>query len=227
MNAEVSRQFNLIATEYDKDRPKFIPCFDDFYGRCTSIITRLIDKPRPKILDLGTGTGLLTAFWLQYLPDAEFYIMDNSVKMLEIAGQRFTGRNNIRLIKGDYINDMPEAKYDTIISALSLHHIDCNEKPSLYKKIYDNLTEDGLFINYDQYLMDSEKLEKLVESDWYNSIMNSGIDEKNFNMMLNRRTLDREVTVEEELCFLKRSGFSQACCLFRCFKFAVIVARKT
>lgn len=40
MEKEISRQFNLIAKEYDKDRPKFIPCFEDFYGRTTSILKK-------------------------------------------------------------------------------------------------------------------------------------------------------------------------------------------
>lgn len=59
---EIYQQFNRIAEEYDVNRRKFIPCFDEFYKETTAFIARCIGKPM-RILDLGAGTGLLTAFW--------------------------------------------------------------------------------------------------------------------------------------------------------------------
>lgn len=67
---DIEKQFNLIAEEYDRNRRKFIPCFDDFYISTTKFIVSNIDKPG-RILDLGAGTGLLTYFWYQQCPDAE------------------------------------------------------------------------------------------------------------------------------------------------------------
>lgn len=29
----IEKQFNLVASEYDSGRRKFIPCFDDYYER--------------------------------------------------------------------------------------------------------------------------------------------------------------------------------------------------
>lgn len=34
----IEKQFNLIAEEYDSNRRKFIPCFDDFYKNTTEFI---------------------------------------------------------------------------------------------------------------------------------------------------------------------------------------------
>lgn len=48
----IEEQFNLIANEYDANRRKFIPCFDDFYKSTTEFISYNINSPR-KILDLG------------------------------------------------------------------------------------------------------------------------------------------------------------------------------
>ena len=56
MNIEA--QFNLIAEEYDCNRRKFIPCFDDYYENSTKFIISSIKKPK-KVLDLGAGTGLI------------------------------------------------------------------------------------------------------------------------------------------------------------------------
>lgn len=63
----ISEQFNLIAKEYDINRKRFIPCFDDFYISTTNFLASNIMPPK-RILDLGSGTGLLSAFWLQHFP---------------------------------------------------------------------------------------------------------------------------------------------------------------
>ena len=54
----IEEKFNIIAKEYDVNRKNFIPCFDDFYGNATKMITSNIDVPK-LVLDLGAGTGLL------------------------------------------------------------------------------------------------------------------------------------------------------------------------
>ncbi|MGN0814066.1 MAG: hypothetical protein ACI4MH_02390 [Candidatus Coproplasma sp.] len=48
----IEEQFNLIAEEYDCNRRKFIPCFDDYYENSTKFILSNADKPN-KVLDLG------------------------------------------------------------------------------------------------------------------------------------------------------------------------------
>lgn len=73
MNIEA--QFNLIAEEYDRNRKKFIPCFDDYYKNTTRFIVSNIIKPK-RILDLGAGTGLLSYFWYQHCPESEYVLVD-------------------------------------------------------------------------------------------------------------------------------------------------------
>lgn len=224
--SEISRQFNRIALDYDMDRPKFIPCFDEFYGRCTFIIAQFINIPHPKILDLGAGTGLLSAYWLNNIPDATFHLIDISDKMLEISKDRFNSRDNIKFLKKDYLKDFPKEEYDVIISALSLHHIARPEKEKLYYDIISHLKTGGIFVNYDQFKMNDERLEEIVEEDWYKSICQSGIELKNFQLMLKRRELDKETTMEDEIRLLEYTGFKEITCIFRYFKFGVIMSKK-
>jgi len=55
--------FNATASKYDAQRQWVIPEFDVFYGAAI----RAADWPgsRPVILDIGAGTGLLSALLLQ------------------------------------------------------------------------------------------------------------------------------------------------------------------
>ena len=41
----IEEQFNLIAKEYDANRKKFIPCFDEFYEYTTKFIASNIETP--------------------------------------------------------------------------------------------------------------------------------------------------------------------------------------
>ena len=86
----IEQQFNLIAAEYDCNRRKFIPCFDDFYQNTTAFLAAHIAAPK-RVVDLGAGTGLLTQFWFQSFPNAEYVLLDIAEEMLQVARKRFAG----------------------------------------------------------------------------------------------------------------------------------------
>jgi tRNA (cmo5U34)-methyltransferase len=48
------------AATYDSERRRLVPCFDDFYGSAAELVTRCFPSC-PRILDLGAGTGILSA----------------------------------------------------------------------------------------------------------------------------------------------------------------------
>ena len=120
---DIEKQFNLIANEYDTNRRKFIPCFDDFYKSTTEFISYNINSPR-KILDLGVGTGILTYYWYKIFPKSEYILVDIAEDMLEVAKKRFLNIENISYVILDYSKKLPEGKFDAIISALSVHHLE-------------------------------------------------------------------------------------------------------
>ena len=146
----MEQQFNKIAKEYDANRKKFIPCFDDFYGRTTDFIAANISTPK-RILDLGAGTGLLSAFWAQHFGASEYVLVDIADEMLQIARKRFEGLPNVSYEIMDYSEKMPEQEFDVIISALSIHHLEDEEKEELFSQIYNKLPTGGIFVNYDQF----------------------------------------------------------------------------
>ena len=162
INLDIQEQFNLVAEDYDKNRKIFIPCFDDFYVNSTKIIAENISVPK-KMMDLGAGTGLLSYFWIKNFPDAKYFLVDVAEEMLKIAHKRFSANKNIFYYVTDYKNNFPEENFDAIISALSIHHLTDSEKQNLFQKIYEKLPENGIFVNYDQFLAENLKI-----NDWYN-----------------------------------------------------------
>lgn len=117
---DIDEQFNVIAKEYDINRKRFIPCFEDYYESTTKFLTSNIKAPK-RVLDLGAGTGLLTSFWYKYFPESEYVLVDIADKMLEVAKERFSGLENVSYQVLDYAKELPDEAFEIIISALSIH----------------------------------------------------------------------------------------------------------
>ncbi|MDY4838741.1 MAG: hypothetical protein SO160_04245 [Lachnospiraceae bacterium] len=65
----IEEKFNIIAKEYDVNRKNFIPCFDDFYGNTTKMITSNIDVPKRVLdLDIETPEIPIEAFLFSVIP---------------------------------------------------------------------------------------------------------------------------------------------------------------
>ena len=222
---DIKTQFNLIAEEYDKNRRKFIPCFDDYYKTTTKFIASNIEQPK-RILDLGAGTGLLSYFWYLNYPESEYVLVDIADDMLNVARKRFAGIDNMSYQVLDYSSGLPDGDFDVIASALSIHHLEHEEKEKLFAQIYDKLPTGGLFINYDQFCAGQPKMNDWFNSYWENQLENSGLTDNDISLWKERRKLDKECSVEEEIEMISKCNFKTVKCVYAYQKFAVIVAIK-
>lgn len=222
---DIEKQFNLIAEEYDGNRRKFIPCFDDFYQNTTKFIVSNINEPK-RIIDLGAGTGLLTYFWYQQCPNSEYVLVDIADEMLNVARKRFESIGNVSYQIENYIDKLPDGFFDTVISALSIHHLEDEDKAKLFTRIYNSLPSGGLFINYDQFCAGQAEINNWFNSYWENQLATSGLTDKDIQLWKERRKLDRECSVEQEVDMLKNVGFNIVKCVYSYQKFSVIVAIK-
>lgn len=221
----IEEQFNLIADEYDVNRKKFIPCFNDYYITTTRFIAENIPQPK-RILDLGAGTGLLSYYWYQHFPQAEYMLVDIADEMLKIARRRFSGLDNLSYQIMDYRNELPEQNFDVIASALSIHHLENDEKMKLFEKIYERLPNGGLFVNYDQFCAGQEEMNLWFDSYWESHLADSGLTKNDIELWKERRKLDKECSLEEEIQMLRGCGFKAVQCVYSCQKFSVIAAVK-
>ncbi len=221
----VKTVFNSIASVYDDNRKKLIPCFDDLYSIPISLICKN-NNNKINVLDLGAGTGLLTFFLLGKYPNANVTLIDMAEDMLEIARQRFKDNGNIKYIIGDYSRYDFNETFDAVISAMSIHHLTDAEKQNLFKKIYNLLNPDGIFVNAEQVLGGTSELEAYYKKEWENTIRSGGVSEEEISSWKKRLKLDRESTVEQQIQWLKEAGFFQVDCAYKYFKFAVIFGVK-
>ncbi|MEC2077427.1 class I SAM-dependent methyltransferase [Metabacillus fastidiosus] len=221
---DIIKKFNENAMDYDNQRRKLIPCFDDFYSIPVSVIELKNDTPH--ILDIGAGTGLFSSFIKEKYPKAKITLIDISEKMLESAKNRFKDDPNIDYIIADYTDYKFEEKYDLVISSLSIHHLNDNEKQDLYHKIFFMLKEDGIFINADQVLGHTSFIENLYKEDWKNKIEESGLTAEEINAAFDRTKLDKMATLAKQLHWLNESGFKDVDCLYKYFNFVILFGKK-
>jgi tRNA (cmo5U34)-methyltransferase len=110
-NSGVKAEFDRAARTYDAVRRQLIPCFDDFYG----MVARMIPFGRDDVfdvLDLGAGTGLISALVHERFPKARLRLIDISDEMLARARERFAGASDVRIAVSDYSVEPLPGKFD-------------------------------------------------------------------------------------------------------------------
>ena len=221
---KVSSHFESEAFEYDGLIPRLIPR----YHEQNEIILKLIPfeaTSAVKVLDLGCGTGVLSYLVLKTFPNSDVVAFDLAESMLEQCKINLSAyKDRITLLQGNFATDNVGEGYDLIISGLSIHHLNMPGKRDLYKRLFDALKPEGLFINREVVLGSSQSLTDKYNRLWRDFIRNNGEDdEKWFNTYLEE---DIPATVEDQLEWLKEAGFIDVGCHWRYFNFAIFGGSK-
>lgn len=218
--------FDQCATTYDQDRPKLVPCFDEFYGTALRVIPFSTDASI-RVLDLGAGTGLFSAMVAQVFPEAIFHLTDVSEVMLEQAQQRFRENPHVTFSVQDHLQLAVTSEYDLVLSALSIHHLENPRKKALFQKIHDALRENGMFINVDQALAPSDLGELEYERQWLEDVRANGISETSLEKARERMREDKNALLSDQLLWLNEVGFNEVDCWYKRFRFVVFGGMKT
>ncbi len=215
----VRKHFEEEAFDYDGLIPRIIPKYHEQNETILAMIP--FDRTRNvKALDLGCGTGILSYLLLRSFPKAKVVAFDLAENMLSACQQNLGEyQDRLTLVKGNFASDDFGSDYDIIVSGLSTHHLDDNEKLRLYKRIYDSLNQGGILINREVVLGESCSLTERYHSLWREYIRSNGEDdEKWFNKYLEE---DIPAPVDVQINWLREIGFIDVGCHWRYFNFAI------
>jgi tRNA (cmo5U34)-methyltransferase len=221
MAVTVGKLFDEAAASYDQARRQLVPCFDDFYGAVIESIP-YERGAHVRVLDLGAGTGLLSALVGREFPRARITLVDLSPGMLQGARRRFAdepARFELRVM--DYADEPLPGEYDAVVSALSIHHLDRPKKRELFHKVYGVLCDGGVFINADQVLGPAPEIEASYREAWLRQVRERGVDEEELAAALARMREDKMSTLDEQRAWLEEAGFQQVECTYKNHSFAV------
>ncbi|MCU6712354.1 class I SAM-dependent methyltransferase [Paenibacillus sp. J5C_2022] len=223
MSNIVKQQFNEVAKHYDEQRRGLIPCFDDFYE--SAVRWTLVESESPAILDLGAGTGLLSAFLLHKFPQACMTLIDFSDDMLAMAKSRLGSFTHVRYISADYTAFPFDAKYDAVVSSLSIHHLGHAEKQELFRTIHGILKPGGCFVNADQAAGSTPSIDEQYHKLWDDDVEASGLDSAAIQASRRRKEQDRNAHLLDQLQWLEDAGFRHVDCVYKHHEFAVFFGR--
>jgi len=143
------RIFDTAARDYDQGRRRLLPGIDDFYGEALGLL-RFEPDAALRMLDIGPGTGLLSAMVAAAFPEARITLSDISGEMLAVARERLSEGGRFDFVEADMVTQVLPERLDLAISTLAIHHLDDDEKRNLYRRIHGALRPGGVFVNTEQ-----------------------------------------------------------------------------
>ena len=158
--------FDLWADGYDasvgvSDEDNTYP-FAGYKEILGSIYKIIMEKQNPAILDIGFGTGTLTA--KLYENGCEIYGQDFSSRMIELASAKMP---DAHLYKGDFSHGLAEPlkkqPYDFIVATYSVHHLRDDQKIVFLRELLDHLKDDGKILIGDVAFGTREELNQCKE----------------------------------------------------------------
>ena len=138
--------FDLWADNYDRtvglsDDDGTYP-FAGYRAMLGMIFSRVLSSGAETVLDMGFGTGVLTAKF--YERGLVVYGQDFSERMIALAKEKMP---QAQLFYGDFslglAKPLMERKYDAIIATYSMHHLTDEQKGPLLAGLYSLLEEGG------------------------------------------------------------------------------------
>ncbi|HLP25155.1 MAG TPA: class I SAM-dependent methyltransferase [Acidobacteriota bacterium] len=220
-----SCQSNWDPATYDGARRRLVPCFDAFYGTVVELVARTAPARHPRVLDLGAGTGLLSAQLLARVAPASLTLLDGAAGMLEQARRRLA-THSATLIEGDFTQPLPAGPFDGVVSALAIHHLDDTEKRALFARIHGALAPGGLFVNAEQIAGVDALEQGLFEQLHLDGARRLGSSEAEIAGAVERMKIDRCAPLDAQLRWLADAGFQRCGVYFQWFRFAVYAGWK-
>ncbi len=221
---KVQEHFARQAGEYEQLMARLVPHYHEQH----TIIAKLIPFGRQqpmKVLDLGSGPGVLAELVLKLFPKAEVVVFDLTEKMLEACTKQLAPyRERLTVVQGDFKTDSLGPGYDLIMAGLSLQHLNHDERRRIYKDIYGSLNLGGMYLAREIVVDPSPYVTDWHYRLWRDFMRSHGEDDALWYEK--HRAKDYPATIEQNLTWLAEAGFGQTVCHWRYFNFAILTAQK-
>jgi tRNA (cmo5U34)-methyltransferase len=203
---------------------KSIPNYSEFQHAILEGVTKN-PKRKLKILELGIGAGGTMVLFLEKFPKCKYFGIDKSRSVVEKCRDAFKHYPNVKIEIADFSKFEIEEKFDVVIAALSLHHLEKEAKQKLLNKIKNWLRRDGIFIFGDIVKLNDKKMdEKAVKI--FQIFQEKFLNKEEIQELKRHRQNNKHIfnTIEEMENMLKEAGFVKIDVIWSYYRLAVIRA---
>lgn len=198
------------------------------------------NRPIERVLDLGSGSGVLAAAILERFPNAELLLADFSEPMLDAARPHFPSPpHHLRVVDFStpgWTNEVRElAPFDAVVSGFAIHHQPDDSKRRIYAEIFDLLAPGAPFIHIEHVSSASPWIEhqfnELLVDRMYAYDQQTGggrSREQVAHDYVYRPDKDANILapLETQLEWLRQVGYDDVDCLFKIYELCLFIGRK-
>ena len=194
-------------------------------------IIRLLPEPRVaepyRVLDIGTGTGLLVERILEKIDGAQAHLVHAEQSHLDAAEDRlsrFAGQTSYELC--EYVRLNLDGPYDTIILELDVNFMESKSRRTLLSAVYAALRRGGRMLTIVQARGATDALEDLYVEQWRKMAQERGATDGELDHAVFASAKDRTATLAQQLEWMSGDGFENVDCYVKFWRLAVAAGDK-
>ena len=192
-------------------------------------------------VDLGVGTGLLTARFLDAFRYASLVAIDGAAAMIDLCRSRIrSAAGRVEFLVADFraipADRLAPGSVDVVFSAYALHHLTRKEKSSLIAQSLVWLKPGGWFLNADLVVARDLQVERRIQTLREAGIVSRAGGDPRFQTCaatrefladLERNERDQPLTIEDDLETAREAGLQSAEVFWKEYREAVWGGPKT
>ena len=208
-------------------RQRLVPHLRELHGT----VLRLLPDPRPgepyRVLDIGTGSGLLIERLLGQVAGARIHLVHSDQANLDAARDRLEAfADQITYEHVDYVRMNLDGPYDVIISELAANFLENKSKRTVLSAAYAGLRRGGRVIGLIQARGPTEALEAHYASEWERMARDLGATDGDLANTIITSAKGRTATLAQQLDWMASDGFENVDCFVKLWRFAVVAGDK-
>jgi tRNA (cmo5U34)-methyltransferase len=216
-------EFDREAAGYDRTAAETMPGYDELHQ---TLLWGIPFAPtrRFRVLELGVGTGTLTARLLARYPHAELVGVDLSRRMIALGRAKVRRyRDRVTLLQGDLADYPDDQRYDAVVSSLAIHHLSDAAKWKLFRKVRKSLARGGYFGDADDHLPEDPVFDSRF-GQVAQELIGGGTSQSLQRVWHEHEAFDHPCALSDELRHLESAGFAHVDVPWRFFGQAVVWA---
>jgi len=144
---------------WDRQQEWYMPDREDRFRIMLDMVEALVGTA-PRVLDLASGTGTITARLLARFPEATSTGVDLDPALLAIAEGTFADDDRVTFVTADlkdpdWPSRLPDDSYDAVLTATALHWLHSEPLAALYGQVAELVRDGGVFMNADHMIDES------------------------------------------------------------------------